>query len=76
MRAMELLRQDLRSGPLHCFNVLTTTRNVVIPGCEQHKSIPGQNFHHILLGEDLVTAVRALSCQKKLKAIQQQTTTS
>ena len=34
-----------------------------IPGCEQHKSIPHQNFHHILLEGDQVTAVCALQHQ-------------
>ena len=42
---------------------VTKTGNVMVPGCEQPKSVLLQNFHHILLGGDQVTVVRALSSQ-------------
>ena len=41
-----------------------STKMVTVPGCAQPRKLSYHRFHHILVGGDQVTAVRALSSQK------------
>ena len=38
-------------------------KTVIVPGCEEPKHLKVHRFHHILLGGDQLTAVRARSSQ-------------
>lgn len=47
----------------HYVPTVTSTRDVVVPGCEHSKHLTDHKYHHILLGGDQVTVVCALSSQ-------------